>query len=212
LYLKTNKKTQRHHRSSVRLKGYDYSQEGAYFLTICTYNQQMLLEKEDYHTILQKTWDMLPHRYPQIHLDEFIIMPNHVHGIVWIDVGAIHESPLQYDRQHKHRSLLSKIVGYFKMNCAKQINLLRARPGIPFWQRSYYEHIIRSDQELNRIREYIQNNPLRWELDRENPDKTDTDEFDNWLYGNEKKKRKTDRVIVGAIHESPLQEIKTGNT
>ena len=69
------------------------------------------------------------------------------------------------------------------MNTAKQINILRATPGIPLWQRNYYEHIIRTEDELNCLREYIRNNPLRWELDRENPDRTDVDEFDQWLYG-----------------------------
>jgi len=69
------------------------------------------------------------------------------------------------------------------MNIAKQINILRATPGIPLWQRNYYEHIIRTEDELNRIREYLQSNPLRWELDRENSNRTNMDESDQWLYG-----------------------------
>ena len=168
----------KHHRRSIRLKGYGYSQAGAYFVTICTHNRELWLENDAYRKILQRIWNELTNHYPQIRLDEFVIMPNHVYGIIWIIGGAIHESPL-----HRSRSLLSKIIGYFKMNTAKQINILRATPGIPLWQRNYYEHIIRTEDELNRIREYIRNNPLQWELDRENPNRTDIDEFDQWLYG-----------------------------
>ena len=98
-------------------------------------------------------------------MDEFIIMPNHIHGIIFI-VGAIHELPLQ---KYRRKMLLPKVIGYFKMNTAKQFNQILNRTGQPFWQRNYYEHIIRNEKELNRIREYIQNNPLKWELDRENP-------------------------------------------
>ena len=83
-----NDSVRRYDRHSIRLKGYDYSQEGAYFLTICTFKRQLLLEKDVYHPIIQKTWNSLTDRYPQIRLDEFIIMPNHVHGIIWIDVEA----------------------------------------------------------------------------------------------------------------------------
>lgn len=153
-------------------------------MTMCTYKQESLFEYDSYHPIIRETWDSLSDRYLHIHLDDFVIMPNHVHGILWIEnVGAIHESP------KARRSHLSKVVGYFKMNTSKQINILRGLPGIPVWQRNYYEHIIRSDQELNRIREYIQNNPLKWELDRENPDKIDIDEFDQWLYHDKKNRR-----------------------
>jgi len=174
---------QKHHRRSIRLKGYDYSQAGAYFVSICTHNRELWLENVIYRQIIQRIWNELTNRYPQVRLDEFVIMPNHVHGIIWIIVGAIHESPLQKVQKQKPRSLLSKIIGHFKMNTAKQINILRATPGIPLWQRNYYEHIIRTEDELNCLREYIRNNPLRWELDRENPDRTDVDEFDQWLYG-----------------------------
>jgi len=80
-------------------------------------------------------------------------------------VGAIHELPL---RNTRRKMLLPRIIGYFKMNTSKQINQIRKTPGIPVWQRNYYDHIIRNQDELNRIREYIINNPLQWEYDREN--------------------------------------------
>ncbi len=104
-------------------------------------------------------------------------MPNHIHGIIIItNVGAIHELPLQNSPQQmpepiKKRQLMTipKIIGRFKMNTAKQINQLRNTPGLPLWQRNYYEYIIRNEIELNKIKEYLINNPLKWELDIENP-------------------------------------------
>ena len=158
-----------HYRKSLRLKHYDYSQSGAYFVTICTKGRQPYFEKfPDLQDIVHNRWNGLKTKFPEIELDEFVIMPNHIHGIVFIVntlVGAIHELPLRFRR----RMLLPKVIGYFKMNTAKQINQILNRTGQAFWQRNYYEHIIRNEKELKRIREYIQNNPLKWELDRENP-------------------------------------------
>ncbi|MCX7984388.1 MAG: hypothetical protein N3A63_05755, partial [Bacteroidetes bacterium] len=109
---------------------------------------------------------------PNVTLDEFVIMPNHIHGVIIINendiVGAIHELPLQ-DIKQRRLMTLPKIIGRFKMNVGKHINQLRNTPGIPVWQRNYYEHIIRNEKELNTIREYIINNPLQWEIDSENP-------------------------------------------
>jgi REP element-mobilizing transposase RayT len=119
-----------------------------------------------------------------VELDEFVIMPNHVHGIIIIvgaihvgaiHVGAIHESPLQHEQQHstitRRKMLLPKIIGFYKMNSPKQINQIRQMPGTPIWQRNYYEHIIRSESELNRVGvqnlepQHIINNPLQWQYD-----------------------------------------------
>ena len=108
-------------------------------------------------------------------MDEFVIMPNHVHGIISIvsdsEVGAIHELPLQqYNNwKERRRMVLPKIIGRFKMNSAKHINQIRNTLGIPVWQRNYYEHVIRDEEELNRIREYILTNPSQWEKDENNP-------------------------------------------
>lgn len=101
-------------------------------------------------------------------------MPNHFHGILWIinadqHVGEIHDFPLQSITEHRaerRRMSLPKVIGYFKMNSAKQINLLLGRGGTPFWQRNYYERVIRNEDELNKIRSYILNNPAQWELDK----------------------------------------------
>jgi putative transposase len=157
-------------RKSLRLKDYDYSRAGAYFITMCTESRKPYFEKfPELQKILQTQWSELEAMFPEIKLDEFVVMPNHIHGIIFIawpnPVRVIHELPLHQRR----KMLLFKIIGYLKMNTAKQINHILDRTGQPFWQRNYYEHIIRNEKELNRIRAYIQNNPLQWELDRENP-------------------------------------------
>jgi len=118
-------------------------------------------------------------------LDAFVIMPNHVHGILFLspricasrtgeaDVGAAHEPP----------SSLSMIVGYFKMNAAKRINAHRNTSGARLWQRGFYERVVRNDDELFRIREYIASNPKSWASDRENPDRVSDRDIYSWLYG-----------------------------
>jgi len=116
----------------------------------------------------------LPRHYPNVSLDAFMVMPNHIHGIVFAGAGS--PRPLS-------GPTLSKIVGYFKYQSTKSINALRNSLGVPLWQRNFYEHIIRDDGSLNRIREYILNNPERWELDRNNPQARGIDEFDRWLAG-----------------------------
>ena len=174
--------SEKYHRRSIRLKGYDYSQKGVYFITICTYKLEFpfgeiangKMQPNACAQIVQAIWDELPSRYPEAKTDAFVIMPNHVHGI--IVVGAIHELPLQLiSRRHM---LIPKLVGWFKMNTAKRINKIRHTPGIPLWQRNYWEHVIRSEDSLNNIREYIVNNPLRWHLDKQNPNRTGEDDFD----------------------------------
>ena len=168
------------HRWSIRLKEYDYSWAGWYYVTICSYkrecvfgqirNDEVVLNASG--QVLKRHWEDLPNHY-RIELDSYVVMPNHLHGIIIIkdhSVGAIHESPLQEKRIIQRRKmLLPKIVGRFKMGTAKEINLLKKTPGVPVWQRNYYEHVIRNDADLHRIRTYIQNNPLQWALDEENP-------------------------------------------
>ena len=96
-----------------------------------------------------------------------VIMPNHLHGIIIINetpVGAIHELPLQ-----RRNMLLPKIIGYLKMNTAKRINQLRDNSGTPVWQRNYYERVIRNDHELQSVRQYIDDNPIKWAEDENHP-------------------------------------------
>jgi len=167
-----------HHRRSIRLRDFDYSSSGAYFISICTFGRECLfgeivdgkMSVGDAGRIVESEWRRLSDRFPSVELDAFVVMPNHVHAIIVVNasVGAIHELPLQ-DRNARRNVVLPKAIGYFKMNAAKQINTLRETPGVPVWQRNYHERIIRNEGELNGIREYIANNPLAWYDDEENP-------------------------------------------
>ncbi len=166
-------------------------------VTICTHARAPLFGRvvdgemvlNAYGTIVREEWFRSAEIRAEIELfpDEFVVMPNHIHGIVWIVttddmVGATGRSPLQ--RAHGHaplpphgpapRSLGSFIAG-FKSAVTKRINARRGTPGACVWQRNYYEHIIRNDGALNAIRRYIIDNPLRWHLDRYNPDATGPD-------------------------------------
>ena len=171
---------QRRNRQSIRLQGYDYSRGGAYFITICARDRQCLFgDVVDRHMqlnqaglIICSVWDNLPRFYDGIELDAFVVMPNHVHGVVVINqpVGTIHDSPSHaVPVAQRRRMLLAKLIGRFKMVSAKQINALRGSSGQSLWQRNYYEHVIRDDGSLNRIRQYISDNPAQWEFDHENP-------------------------------------------
>ncbi|MBM2826887.1 MAG: hypothetical protein HW403_951 [Dehalococcoidia bacterium] len=166
-----------HRRRSIRLPGYDYSQVGAYFVTVCTYKRAVLFDDPRYQGIVTRTWCDLPNHYPQIVLDVYVVMPSHIHGIVLIKdddpVGAgFKPAPTTVGRAStsniKHHGL-PEIVRAFKTFSAHKINVLRRSPGVPLWQRNYYEHVVRDEAELNRIREYINGNPLRWDNDPDNP-------------------------------------------
>ena len=138
-----------------------------------------------YGEIVAACWDEVPSHLKNVELDVFIVMPYHMHGIVIItdSVEARHALPLQISqttRGPKSQSL-GAIMGSFKSAVTKRINKSRATPEIPVWQRNYYEHIIRNDESLNHIREYILTNRLRWHLDRENPLREGDDEFDRWF-------------------------------
>jgi len=109
----------------------------------------------------------------EIELDEWVVMPNHFHGILVLttNVGAIHESPLHMTVSQRRNMAVPKIIGRFKMVSSKRINESRQTPGAKLWQRNYWEHIVRNESELNRIREYIHDNPAQWELDSLNAGK-----------------------------------------
>lgn len=174
-------------RRSLRLKDYDYSKSGAYFITICVKDRQCLLgsivdaeiKLSEHGLITTKSWKWLSSAYPHISLDEWTIMPNHLHGVIFINqpnAGGSRTAPTI------PQSLpLSRLVGAFKTVSSKHINIHRQTPGAPFWQRGFYEHIIRDEKSLERISEYILTNPLRWQLDRENQQANGKDAFDDWL-------------------------------
>ncbi len=156
-----------HHRRSIRLSEYDYSQAGAYFVTICTQNKECLfgnvvngtMQLNDMGIVARQCWNAIPQHFPNVLLDEFIVMPNHIHGIVILNVGAKNISPLQ----HGTSMTIGSVIRGFKIGVTKwaRANCACHTP----WQRNYYEHIIRNEHELHKIREYIINNPLNWEQD-----------------------------------------------
>ena len=163
-----------HHRRSIRLKEYDYSKAGAYFVTICTWDKKCILGEIDgekmkldvYGKIVFEEWHRSSEIRKEIGMDAFVIMPNHIHGIV-----IIHDTTIE---RMKPKSISSFIAG-FKSAVTKRINQIRNTPGFPVWQRNYYEHVIRNEKELNAIREYIAYNPLRWNEDTENPNRKPKD-------------------------------------
>jgi len=180
-----------HHHRSIRLKGYDYSQAGAYFITICTQNRLCLLGKidngkmilNDAGKMVETVWNDIPRYYRGFCVHENIVMPNHFHGIIEI-VGAgpracpdnTNERPLTNGQPQgvAPTMSLSDIVHRFKtMTTKKYIDGVKQNGWTPFpyklWQRNYFERIIRNNNERNRIHEYIQNNPLNWDSDRNNP-------------------------------------------
>ena len=118
----------------------------------------------DYGEIFQQTWDDLVNHIEGIDLDEFVVMPNHIHGIVVIDeqVGLANRAGLE------PAPTFSEIVRQLKTFSARRINKVRGTPGISVWQRNYHERIIRGENELNQIREYIANNPTNWLRDENN--------------------------------------------
>ncbi len=186
-----------HHRRSIRLKGYDYAQAGAYFITMCVQDRACLFgDAVDGTMILSspgqmihKAWCELPNHYPHVELDAFVIMPNHVHGIIVL-VGSgpiVGVGPCAYpDHSQTPKRIgqpqgvaptglsLSDTVHRFKtMTTKRYADGVKKRGWAPFWarlwQRNYYEHVIRNERELDKIREYIGTNLLKWALDRENP-------------------------------------------
>jgi REP element-mobilizing transposase RayT len=184
---------QKHHRRSIRLKGWDYSRPGAYFVTVCTQNRECLfgeIQKDEmqlngFGGIILERWNCIPNHFKHVQLDTFQVMPNHIHGILFIlDVGAKHSevqchkiegnkfgnaSPLQKKPHGTQPGSLSAIIQNFLSVSTRNINRIRNTPGDRIWQRNYYDRIIRHDDELRKIREYIVNNPLKWELDKDNP-------------------------------------------
>jgi REP element-mobilizing transposase RayT len=161
-------------RKSPRLRGYDYAAPNWFFVTICVAGRRPILgsivgtdmKLSEFGRIVERTWLNLPRFYANVSLENFVVMPNHVHGIVVI--GEVRPTPeLAQPRRHS----LSEVVRGFKSMSAREVNR-GAREPRALWQRGYYDHIIRDDADLTRIREYIDNNPVAWANDPENPDRT----------------------------------------
>jgi REP element-mobilizing transposase RayT len=172
-----------HHRRSIRLKGYDYSQAGAYFVTIVTWQRECLFGEieqgkmvlNEIGEIVREEWERTAVVRHNVELGEYVVMPNHVHGIlVFVDdaVGATRRvAPTSQTLQPRS---LGAIMAQFKSIATKRINGLQNVSGRLVWQRNYYEHIIRNEHDMDRIARYIESNPLRWVDDDENPNRVVT--------------------------------------
>jgi REP element-mobilizing transposase RayT len=163
------------YRKSNRLKNWDYSENGFYFITICIKERRCLFGDlmdgemilSEYGRIAKKCWEDIPGHYEKVELDVFVIMPNHIHGIVSIVRTGRHACPLR-NRSATQYSILSNVIGSYKSAVTRQIN--RSNKDLGFeWQRSFHDHIVRTDYSLDKICRYIINNPLKWDLDKQNP-------------------------------------------
>ena len=204
---------EKHHRHSTRLKEYDYSRTGVYFVTVCVKNKENLLGKiidgevvlSEIGKIAEQCWNEIPIHYPCVQLDKYVIMPNNIHGILKIidndyvgvdnvgmknvgaedfqplrphtqkniNMGVENFQPLHQPKINQYQQIIPKSLGSivrgFKIGVTKWCNHQKYKHFA--FQRNYHEHIVRNENELNRIREYIINNPLQWQFDRENPDR-----------------------------------------
>jgi REP element-mobilizing transposase RayT len=179
-----------HHRKSIRLPWHDYAAGGIYFVTICTGAdkeclfggvQSGALALNDFGRIAHDCWIQLPHHFPFVSLDAFVVMPNHVHGVLFFDRSCVfknaprrgvacyaptHAAPTDGNKLRTFRSpeshSLGAVVRSYKSAVTKQINIARDAAGEKIWQRNYYERLIRSDAELEQVRQYIELNPVRW--------------------------------------------------
>lgn len=182
---------EKHHRRSIRMAGYDYRTAGAYFATVCAAQKRSAFGKIEggtvrlhpYGRIVEECWQALPAHFAHVELDEFVVMPNHFHAIVIFTesiepVGAGSSRPQSPSSEKRageprpYEATLGQVMGYFKYQSTKRINIHRAAQGLSkvvVWQRNYYERIIRDEKELNETRRYIGENPLYWDRDIENP-------------------------------------------
>ncbi len=179
----------KHHRRSVRLRGYDYAQEGAYFVTVCLQGRACLLgdidremKLNDAGCMVERWWCELNHKFPTVETDACIVMPNHFHGVLFIvstgrgDPMWSPSSTAGHEDGHppKGAPTLGDVMGWLKtMTTNEYIRGVKQHGWPPFqgrlWQRNYHEHVIRDERELTRIREYVASNPARWAMDPENP-------------------------------------------
>lgn len=169
----------KHNRRSIRLPEYDYGQEGAYYVTICTQDRKCIFGKiingrmqlNEWGSIVNSFWDKLTEYYHGLILDSFIVMPNHVHFIIIIADDVVPRgrgevtSPLRDSAKHT----LGQVLAFYKYQTTKAINLLNNTPGRKIWQRNYFEHVIRNERSYNEIKKYVTENPRYWAEDDENP-------------------------------------------
>jgi REP element-mobilizing transposase RayT len=163
-----------HNRHSLRLKEYDYTQPGPYFVTTVTHGRENLfgnvldgqIQLNEFGQIVADAWQWLGRQYPYLELSAAVVMPNHFHGIILIGDNSCRDGSRHAVTDGKIKPL-GQLFGAFKTISAKRINLLRGAPGLPVWQRDFYERVIRDEDELARIHQYIIDNPANWQEDDE---------------------------------------------
>jgi putative transposase len=196
------------HRRSIRLRGYVYSSRGIYFVTICTEKKVCLfgqvvdneMKVNEAGRIVEKVWNSIPDRFPNVQVDSFVVMPNHVHGVIAImsdgrqgaasgartnaEAGGVLKGAASSARTSAETTegavsgaranaspSLGKILRAFKSISAIEVNKEFGCEGRAVWQRNYFEHIVRDGDDLDRVRRYIVENPWHWAEDEENPEK-----------------------------------------
>ena len=160
----------RHHRRSIRLRGYDYTQEGAYYITLCTQNRARLfgtvrdgrMVLSEAGKIVEREWLRTLLVRPNVDLDAFVVMPDHLHAILLILRQVSGEHPSEPGVLRSASQSLGAIVRGFKAAVTQQLRVARDDQALVVWQRNYYEHIVRGEADLARIRRYIEANPARW--------------------------------------------------
>jgi putative transposase len=167
-------------RRSIRLPEYDYSRSGAYFITICSFKKELIFGKiidgkmilSEIGKIVAKYLEEIPNHFEDVFIDEYVVMPNHIHVIITI-VGVQNFEPLR----HEYQKIIPKSIGSIIRAFKASVTIWYRENGFKKfkWQRNYFEHIIRNEEDLFRIREYILNNPLQWESDEENPFRKNTE-------------------------------------
>ncbi len=213
-----------HHRHSIRLQGYDYSRAGAYFVTLCAHERECLfgeivsgeMRLNDFGRIVMAEWIRSSELRAEVETGEYVVMPNHFHGIVIIrDIDHDHiicrgDRPVAPTMPGPQPKSIGAMMAGFKSAVTKQINVHRNTPSVPVWQRNYYEHVIRDDADYARITEYIVENPQRWNEDKLHPENYDTmTHSGNTGHGNNDGSGNIDGNgdIVGATGRSPLRTV-----
>lgn len=161
-------------RRSIRWQGWDYGTPGYYFVTICTYQRLPLFDDDQLKQVVEYTWQQLP-RYPKsqhITLDDWVVMPNHLHGLIVIRERVNPDEKVSRDDEPLFRNArpgqLGRLIATYKAVATKRINRIRGKVGGRVWQRGYWDRVVRNERELQAIRHYIRENPRRWSEDRDN--------------------------------------------
>jgi putative transposase len=166
----------KYRRNSLRLKGFDYSQPAEYFVTICTRHKVCSLGRVEGSSVIltpsghivEETWRWLRDHHDHVELGDFAVMPNHFHGILIIKESCRGGSRTAPTERRKVKGL-GRLIGAFKTVSTKRINKINNTPGAIFWQRNFYDHIIRDDVDYFFVEQYIRLNPILWHFDVNHP-------------------------------------------